>query len=184
MRNGKLPDYLVKSEVDALIAAGEDWRAQLFMTVQWQAGLRISEALGLRIADLRFVDANPTVKVAGKGGKERYVPAHERLIEAISQARFHHPEIDKTGRLFAVSRRTASRWVERARDKAIAAGDLPEGARVSTHTLRHSFARHMLASQVPINELSNWLGHSQLSTTLIYSKLVPGASGTMDGVEF
>ena len=52
-------------------------------------------------------------------------------------------------------------------------------AGVSTHTLRHSYARHLLMNGIPINYLSRWLGHSSIQTTLIYLELVPDPSGSL-----
>ena len=178
----RLPDYLEQGEVEALIRRGEHGDAQLLMLVQWRAGLRVSEALALETRDLSLDGDQPTIRVRlGKGRRQRLVPVHAELHNELNAWRRHgRPKAD--AKLFGVTRRTASRWVERARDKAIAAGDLPYGKHVSTHTLRHSFARHMLANGVPINTLSLWLGHSSLQTTLIYLRLVPDSAGVMDGV--
>ena len=52
-------------------------------------------------------------------------------------------------------------------------GTIAPGKRVGTHTLRHSYARHLLMNGIPINYLSRWLGHSSIQTTLIYLELVP-----------
>ena len=56
------------------------------------------------------------------------------------------------------------------------------GARLGTHTLRHSYARHLLMNGIQINYLSRWLGHSSIQTTLIYLELVPDQSGSLDRV--
>ena len=53
------------------------------------------------------------------------------------------------------------------------------GRRIGTHTLRHSYARHLLMNGVPINALSRWLGHANLSTTLVYLELVPDPAGSL-----
>ena len=68
---------------------------------------------------------------------------------------------------------TAWRWVQRANARAAELGGLPEGKRITTHTLRHSAARHWLASGIPINVVSRWLGHASLRTTLIYLEVLP-----------
>ena len=59
---------------------------------------------------------------------------------------------------------------------------IPYVRRISSHTLRHSYARHLLMSGIPINYLSRWLGHSSRQTTLIYLELVPDPSGSLAAV--
>ena len=58
-------------------------------------------------------------------------------------------------------------------------GAISPGKRISTHTLRHSYARHLLMNGIPINYLSRWLGHSSIQTTLIYLELVPDPTGSL-----
>ena len=61
-------------------------------------------------------------------------------------------------------------------------GVIPPGCRVSNHTLRHSYARHLLAHGRPINFVSRWLGHSSIHPTLIYLELVPDPTGSLASV--
>ena len=61
-------------------------------------------------------------------------------------------------------------------------GAITPGKRVGTHTLRHSYARHLLMNGIPINYLSRWLGHSSIQTTLIYLELVPDPTGSLAAV--
>ena len=56
------------------------------------------------------------------------------------------------------------------------------GRKVSSHTLRHSYARHLLAHGIPLNVLSQWLGHSSIETTLIYVRLLPDPAGTLASI--
>ena len=56
------------------------------------------------------------------------------------------------------------------------------GRKIGTHTLRHSYARHLLMNNIQFNYLSRWLGHSSIQTTLIYLELVPDPSGSLDRV--
>ena len=56
------------------------------------------------------------------------------------------------------------------------------GRKIGTHTLRHSYARHLLMNGIQTNYLSRWLGHSSIQTTLIYLELVPDPSGSLDRV--
>ena len=61
-------------------------------------------------------------------------------------------------------------------------GAISQGKQVSTHTLRQSYARHLLMNGIPINYLSCWLGHSSIQTTLIYLELVPDPTGSLASV--
>ena len=80
------------------------------------------------------------------------------------------------------SRSTADRWIRSAAARAEDLGAIPPGRRISSHTLRHSYARHLLVNGIPINYLSRWLGHSSIQTTLIYLELVPDPTGSMAGI--
>ena len=66
-----------------------------------------------------------------------------------------------------------------AEKRAEELGAIAPGKQVSTHTLRHSYARHLLINGIPINYLSRWLGHSSIQTTLIYLELVPYPTGSL-----
>lgn len=180
-KGSKLPEYLEQAEVNALMAAAVEPKHRLLMLVQWRAGLRISEAINLERRDLQMTGDRPQVFVrAGKGNKDRYVPMHAELRAGLETALQFIPRAD--GRLFDVSRGTAWRWVKAAYDRAAELQAIPAGKEVGTHTLRHSFARHCLASGVPINVLQLWLGHSSMQTTMVYLRLFPDPLGLMDRV--
>ena len=83
------------------------------------------------------------------------------------------------GRLIEAHTTTAWRWVKTAVKRAEELGAIAPGKHISTHTLRHSYARHLLMNGIPINYLSRWLGHSSIQTTLIYLELVPGPDGQL-----
>ena len=63
-------------------------------------------------------------------------------------------------------------------------GALPVGKQIGTHTLRHSYARHLLANGIPINRLSRWLGHANLQTTFIYLEVLPDPLGDIHRVPY
>ena len=160
----RLPEYLEADEVDAIIRAAEDPRAKLLMLTQWRAGLRVSEALALDVSDLSLDSELPTIRVrSGKGRKARVVPVHPELAAAFRMALSYGNVAE--GRLIEAHRSTAWRWVQAAVERAERNGAIAAGRRVGTHTLRHSYARHLLMHGVPINYLSRWLGHSSIQTT-------------------
>ena len=177
-----LPEYLEANEVDALIRAAPNSRAALLFLVQWRAGLRVSEALALDVRDLSLDSGLPTIHVRrGRGSKPRIVPVHPELHSALSSS-LQFGNIAQGDRLIEASRSTADRWIRAARSKAEEAGAIPRGRRISSHTLRPSYARHLLVSGIPINYLSRWLGHSSIQTTLIYLELVPDPTGSLAAV--
>ena len=174
-----LPEYLEAHEVDALIRAAPNSRAALLFLVQWRAGLRVSEALALEVRDLSLDSGLPTIHVRrGKGAKPRIVPVHPELHSALVSL-LQFGIIAQGDRLIRASRSTADRWIRAATEKAVDAGAIPPGRRISSHTLRHSYARHLLVNGIPINYLSRWLGHSSIQTTLIYLELVPDPTGSL-----
>ena len=83
------------------------------------------------------------------------------------------------GRIIEAHPATAWRWVQTAVRLAEELGAIAPGKRVGTHTLRHSYARHLLMNGIPVNYLSRWLGHSSIQTTLIYLVLVPDPTGSL-----
>jgi len=180
-RRSTLPEYLEPAEVDALIRAAPHGQARLLMAEQWRGGLRIGEAVALEVADLQLDGYHPTIRVRrGKGAKDRLVPVHPELLAA-----FRHV-IDfgnvRRGRLVETTRSTAWRWLKQALERAVELEAIAPDRRVATHTLRHSAARHWLASGVPINHVSRWLGHASIQTTLVYLEILPDPSGYMDRV--
>ena len=74
---------------------------------------------------------------------------------------------------------TAWRWMKTAVRRAEELGAISPGKHISTHTLRRSYARHLLMNGIPINYLSRRLGHSSIQTTLIYLELVPDPTGSL-----
>ena len=175
-RGRSLPDTLSVSEVEALLAAPHlddplAWRDRALLELAYGAGLRVSELCGLVVADLLLTEN--LVRVFGKGGKERLVPIGRSVIGAIS-VYLHtlRPTLDRgksAGRLLLnargqpLSRVGAWGIVKRA---AARAGITK---RVTPHTLRHSFATHLLEGGADLRAVQEMLGHADLSTTQIYT---------------
>ena len=99
------------------------------------------------------------------------MPVHPEMHGALGSA-LSYGSINQ-GRIVEAHPATAWRWVQAAVKRAEELGAIAPGKRVGTHTLRHSYARHLLMNGIPINYLSRWLGHSSIQTTLIYLELVP-----------
>ena len=177
-----LPEYLEKPEIDALIAAAPHARARLLMLLQWRAGLRVSEAIAVERRDLTLGVDRPTLRVRrGKGNRARVVPVHPELETALRMYLELAPR-GRGGPLIAVARQNAHAWVKSAVAACESAGQLAPGRKIGTHTLLHSYARHLLTYGVPINHLSRWLGHANLGSTLVYLELLPDPDGALSGV--
>jgi integrase/recombinase XerD len=176
-RRGRvLPDTLTVRDVEALLAAPHldeplAWRDRSLLELGYGAGLRVSELCGLGTTDLLLTEN--LVRVFGKGGKERLVPIGRSVIGAVS-VYLHQlrPELDRgktKGRVLLnargqpLSRVGAWGIVKRAAERA----GIPK--RVTPHTLRHSFATHLLEGGADLRAVQEMLGHADLSTTQIYT---------------
>jgi integrase/recombinase XerD len=176
-RRGRvLPDTLSIHELERLLAAPNldeplAWRDRALLELGYGAGLRVSELCGLSTTDLLLTEN--LVRVFGKGGKERLVPIGRTVIGAVS-VYLHQlrPELDRGasgGRVLLNARgRPLSRvgaWgiVKRAAARA------GIRKRVTPHTLRHSFATHLLEGGADLRAVQEMLGHADLSTTQIYT---------------
>jgi integrase/recombinase XerD len=171
-----LPKALTEAEVEALIegAARLPQRrgplAVALVELLYSSGLRVSELVALHAGALR-ADA-PLVAVLGKGGKERLVPVSLRAREAALVAR---GQPAKPSRWLFPSRAAEGHITRQAvgailKDAALAAGLDP--ARVSPHVLRHSFATHLLGRGADLRSLQILLGHADIATTQIYTKVL------------
>ncbi|WP_430447896.1 tyrosine recombinase XerC [Rhodophyticola sp.] len=149
---------------------GRDWvsaRDLAVMTLLYGCGLRISEALGLTAAALPLSD---TLRIRGKGGKEREVPVIPAAREAVARyARLCPHRLDPAGPLFrgmrggALNPRQIQKTVEQARLQL----GLP--ATATPHAMRHSFATHLLDAGGDLRAIQELLGHASLSTTQAYT---------------
>jgi len=175
-RGRQLPDTLSVAEMEALLAAPQAdepmaWRDRALLELGYGAGLRVSELCGLTLPNLLLGEG--LVRVFGKGSKERLVPIGRNVIGAVSvylhQVR---PTLDRgatkervllNARGAPLSRVGAWGVVKRC---ARVAGIRK---RVTTHTLRHSFATHLLEGGADLRAVQEMLGHADLSTTQIYT---------------
>ena len=177
-RAKKLPQVLNYSEVQKLLAAprGDEptvARDRALLEVMYACGLRASETIGLEIADIDLREG--FLRARGKGSKERLVPLGRQAIAAISvymrSARpklvgeRHEPKLFVNFRGGPLTRQGLYRIVQRhARDAGLA-------GRMSPHTLRHSFATHLLAGGCDLRAVQEMLGHADIATTQMYTHL-------------
>jgi len=135
----------------------------------YSAGLRISEMVNLNLKEIDFVAG--LARVRGKGRKERLVPIGKTALAALSEYLSSGERPDDAPFLFGnrFGGRLTSRSVERILKKYASACGLP--GRVTPHTLRHSFATHLLEAGADLRAIQEILGHQNITTTQVYTHL-------------
>lgn len=173
-----IPEVLSVEEIDMMIAAipkekDESLRNELIIEVLYGSGLRVSELIDLRISRINFAEGYMLVE--GKGRKERYVPLSPRATELMAiwleqRARFNiasaHSDTLFLNRRGKPLTRVMVFYI--VRDLAALAGI---DRKVSPHTLRHSFATHLLEGGANLRAIQEMLGHESVTTTEIYVHL-------------
>lgn len=171
----KLPKYLNVDEINAILAVelkGNKYgkRDQAILELLYSSGLRVSELVGLNMIQ---VDLNENmVRVHGKGNKERLVPIGGKAMQALQAYLIERAEIKGSREIPAVflnknGTRLSARSVQRLMAKVMSATGLNKNA--TPHTLRHSFATHLLGSGADLRSIQELLGHKSLSTTQRYT---------------
>ena len=173
----RLPVVLTIQQIDELLTlplriapakTAPEWlplRDAAILELFYSSGLRISELLAIDIRDLDFI--GETVRVRGKGAKERIVPIGSPALNAIQ--RYRQAAIVTSGPLFLskLRRRITQQAVDLLLKKYLKLSGIPFG--VSPHKLRHSFATHLLDAGADLRSVQSLLGHASLSTTQIYT---------------
>jgi site-specific recombinase XerD len=167
-----LPVVLSRDEVARLIAAAPNQKYQTALSIAYGTGLRVSEVIALKVSDID--SQRMTLRVEqGKGDKDRYAMLSPVLLERLrSWWRVAHAQgkMLPNGWLFPGLNPVdplSTRQLNRAIHAAAEAAQIDK--RVSMHTLRHSFATHLLEQKVDIRVIQVLLGHKRLETTSIYT---------------
>ncbi len=175
-RQRKLPHFLSSDEIGMLLSAPPKsqpmgLRDSAILETLYSAGLRVSELVGINLNDLDIDDG--LVRVRGKGKKERLAPLGSYAVKAMQNwLRMRAPDEKETGKDGAVflnkfGKRLTTRSVGRMLEKYLKLTGLD--LRTSPHTLRHSFATHLLNGGADIRSVQELLGHKSLVTTQIYT---------------
>lgn len=168
----KLPFHLDIDQVTTLMEAPEDHekyalRDRAILELLYSSGLRVSELTGLNISELDLFGG--VVRVNGKGGKERIVPVGSFAVEALQSYLEGRDTSDFNGALFLntrggrINRRSVARVIDRY------AMQIAAFKQISPHTLRHTFATHLLEGGADLRAIQDMLGHASLSTTQKYT---------------
>jgi len=180
---GRLPKALTMEEVNRLIegsgSPANPWapRDQAIVELLYASGARISELIDINLNDIDLRDESVVIKVSGKGGKERFIPvgsfARAALQKYLDDQRptlaMKSPRTSKNEPLFLntrgsrLSRQSAWQIIQEAAERANLTVE------VSPHSLRHSFATHLLDGGADIRVVQELLGHSSATTTQIYT---------------
>ncbi|MDR0668281.1 MAG: tyrosine-type recombinase/integrase, partial [Prevotellaceae bacterium] len=173
-----LPDALSADEIDRLIGAIDlslpyGHRNRAIIETIYGCGLRVTEACTLRISDLFFADE--FIRVIGKGNKQRLVPVGQQAIKAITlylEVRARQPINRRYEDVLFLNRRgrnlSRSMIFRIIRELAALAGLTKQ---ISPHTLRHSFATHLIENGADIRAVQEMLGHESILTTEIYTHI-------------
>ncbi|WP_163398984.1 site-specific tyrosine recombinase XerD [Flavobacterium fluviatile] len=175
----KLPDTLSVEEIDSLIAAidlssNEGERNRAMLETLYGCGLRVSELISLKVSDLFFDEG--FIKITGKGNKERFVPIGgltQKYIEIYRKDIRTHLNVKKGHEDTLFLNRRGSQLTRAMiftiiKDLAVKTG---LNKNISPHTLRHSFATHLLENGADLRSIQLMLGHESITTTEIYVHL-------------
>jgi len=174
-----LPKPLTVTEIDELLEqpmkrnTPEARRDRAMLELLYATGLRVSELVSLDVGDVNM--AGPWVRCVGKGSKERTIPIHEQATAAVAAY------LDDARAALVKARNEAALFVNRRGERLTRQGFwliLKQYAKeanleraVTPHTLRHSFATHMLRGGAPLRNVQELLGHANISTTQVYTQV-------------
>ena len=181
-----LPIVLSRAEVHALLGAVREPRFRTALRLIYHCGLRVGEAVRIQIQDIRGRESPPRLHIRnGKGGKDRFVPIAPPMVEELRDwwrthrnLKFLFPSpgrgwADRTLSLSQSMTHSTSPMsvssVQMAYRLARAASAVNSAS--TTHSLRHSYATHLLEEGVSLRQISQYLGHESLDTTVIYTHL-------------
>lgn len=176
-REQRLPFHLNIDQTTALLESRSERqpsselaaRDQAILELLYSSGLRVSELTGLNIGDLER--SGGMVRVTGKGGKERIVPVGAKALEAVNAYLAERGQPSEGAPLFLNSRGDRINRRSVARIVSLYAGNIEAFRAISPHTLRHTFATHLLEGGADLRAIQELLGHASLSTTQKYTHL-------------
>lgn len=161
----RLPEILSKKEIENMVLVTKNYVHRLIIEIIYSAGFRVSELVNLQWEDIDFDRNIIHIKMA-KGSKDRIVMLSPKIKKQLKRL-----ELEKEGFVFKTVRE--GKYTIRSIEMIIKNASEKAGIKkkVSPHTLRHSFATHLLERGTDIRYIRDLLGHSDISTTLIYTKV-------------
>ena len=170
-REKRLPTVLSKDEIFSLLEKLNNKKSKLMISMVYATGMRVSEITSLKVNDLDFEEMIGHVR-QGKGKKDRIFNIPKFLTSKLK--RFVEKQ-KKFNQIYIFSGRNGKKMSDRNVQKIVKHAAEKAGIKkeVHTHTLRHSFATHLLENEVDIRKIQELLGHADLSTTQIYTHVSP-----------
>ena len=173
----KLPKVLSEEEVNKLLDINlntdYDYRNKAMLELMYSSGLRVSELINLNVNDIDLM--NSTVRIFGKGSKERIVPLNDYASEALKNyILYHRATLFKHGENnYLFLNNHGNKMTRQGFFKILTKIALENNIKTdfSPHTLRHSFATHLLKYGADLRSIQELLGHSDISTTQIYTHI-------------
>ena len=164
----ELPKYFNKAEIDAVLGTTiGDPKSHLLLSLLWQTGARVSEVLGISVKDVDFhTKTLRIISLKRKGRPQRAIPIQSGLVGLLG-AYMAQNQLKRDDEIFSFTRQRAYQLVQGA---VLAAGLDKE--RGHPHVFRHSFAVHAVLAGVPILVIKEWLGHTNIQSTLVYLKVL------------
>ena len=167
-KESRLPTVLSRAEVSGLIDRARNPKHRAILVLLYSAGLRVGEVVRLRPGDLDMDRGLVRVR-GGKGDKDRYTLLARRAVEVVDVYRAAYPDDRWLFPGGKPGRHLTTRSVQRVVKRAAAAAGIEKN--VTAHTLRHSFATHLLESGTNLRIIQELLGHQSARTTQIYTRV-------------
>jgi len=165
-RPEKIPVFLTKEEVKALIGKIGNWKHRLMIEVLYGGGLRVSELLNLKVGDLLIENSYGFIR-QGKGRKDRIFVLSRLCVDKIKNL-IEMEKLNDSDYLFITNR--YERYSVRSVQEIVKRATFYAGIKkeVHPHTLRHSFATHLIQNGASLNEVQTMLGHKSPETSMVY----------------
>ncbi len=175
-----LPRTLTIQELDTLLEQPNRWdtpesaRDQAMLELLYATGMRVSEFVSLDLSSIELQGQRASVRCIGKGRRERLIPIHDAAVAAL------HRYLREARPKLARGRRDVALFINRRGERLTRQGvwliikhyALEAGiSGVTPHTLRHSFATHLLRGSAPLRNVQELMGHANISTTQLYTQL-------------
>lgn len=167
-KNKTLPTVLTKDEIKSLINSMNNEKSKLILSLIYACGLRVSELVNLKLSDLDFNEKVGHIKQS-KGNKDRIFNIPNFLIEDLKEQSEKQKKFNNLYLFSGPKQKLTTRNIQKIVTTAAKKANINK--HVHCHTLRHSFATHLLENDVDIRKIQELLGHSNLSTTQIYTHL-------------
>jgi len=166
-RTKRLPVVLSKQEIESILATIANGKHYLLVALSYSAGLRVSEAISLRVRDLQPDELMITIR-QGKGNKDRVTIFSEKLRDKITNL-----IVGRSGEEYVFASERGGKLTERTAQlvfqKALQKAGIKKSA--TFHSLRHSFATHLLENGTDVRYVQELLGHQNIRTTQIYTQV-------------